>query len=202
MSKRRGFTVWFTGMSSSGKSTIGRAVAEALQARGRSVELLDSGRIRKAINRTLGFSREEVEVNLLRLGYECSLLNRNGVVAIVTAISPYADSRALVRAEVSDFVEVFCRCPIDVLESRGARVLFNKARRGEIAHVAGVNSPFEEPPDPDVVLDTDRHNVAACCRKVIAALEQRNLIGPEEPASYTPQEEQMIRDRLQDLGYL
>ncbi len=96
-------------MSGSGKSTVGRAVAEALRARGLTVELLDSGRIREQLNRNLGFSREEIETNLLRLGYECKLLNRNGVTVIVAAVSPYRDVRDRLREEIGDFVEVHCR---------------------------------------------------------------------------------------------
>lgn len=198
----KGFTIWFTGMSSSGKSTIGRAVAEDLSARGLSVEVLDSGRIRQQLNRGLGFSREEVETNLLRLGYECTLLNRNGITAIVTAVSPYRDVRDRLRGEIGDFVEVFCRCPMEVLIKRGAGELFAKAQRGEIEHVAGVNAPYEEPLKPEVRLDSDRMSVEESVAKVIATLEVLGRVDRIEPACYTPKEEEMIRKRLEDLGYL
>ncbi|MFQ5462006.1 MAG: adenylyl-sulfate kinase, partial [Phycisphaerae bacterium] len=135
------FTIWFTGLSGSGKSTIGKAVGDALKARGLTVEVLDSGRIRQKLNRTLGFTREEVETNLLRLGYECTMLNRNGVVAVVTAVSPYRDVRDQLRRDIGRFVEVYCRCAMDILMQRGAKTLFEKAQRGEIQHVAGVNAP-------------------------------------------------------------
>lgn len=196
------FTIWFTGISGSGKSTIGLAVGEALRARGLNVEVLDSGRIRQQLNRTLGFTREEVETNLVRLGYECRLLNRNGVTAIVTAVSPYRDARDRLREQIGEFVEVHCRCPMEVLEERGARELFDKARRGEIKHVAGIDTPYEEPLSAEIVLDTDRATVEQSVGKVLATLSHLGRIEGVEQAAYTPREEQMIRNRLKDLGYL
>jgi adenylyl-sulfate kinase len=189
-------------MSGSGKSTIGRGVGDALRARGLQVEVLDSGRIRQQLNRTLGFTREEVQTNLLRLGYECRLLNRNGVIAIVTAVSPYRDVRDQLREEIEDFVEVYCRCPMEVLVQRGAGELIEKVKRGEIAHVAGVDAPYEEPLKPEVLLNTDQLSVEQAVTKAITTLEVLGRIRRTEPAAYTAEEEEMIRRRLQDLGYL
>ena len=189
-------------MSGSGKSTVGQGVAHALTARGVNVELLDSGRIRQQLNRTLGFSREEVETNLLRLGYECKMLNRNGVTAIVTAVSPYRDVRNRLRDEIGEFVEVYCRCPMETLTARGAGELMEKAQRGEIKHVAGVNAPYEEPLKPEVLLNTDRQGVDECVAQVVTTLELLGRLKRAESSRYTPQEEKMIRQRLQDLGYL
>lgn len=189
-------------MSGSGKSTVGRDVGEALRARGLTVEVLDSGRIRQQLNRTLGFTREEVETNLLRLGYECKLLNRNGVTAVVTAVSPYRDVRDRLRDQIGEFVEIHCRCPMEVLMRRGAGELFEKARRGEIAHVAGVDAPYEEPLKPEVLLNTDESTVEQSVNKVIATLEVLGRIERVEAACYSPEEEEIIRQRLQDLGYL
>jgi len=197
-----GFTIWFTGMSGSGKSTIGQGVADALRARGLNVEVLDSGRIRQQLNRNLGWSREEVEANLLRLGYECELLNRNGVTAIVTAVSPYRDVRDRLREQIGRFVEVYCRCPMEVLMRRGAEELFEDALRGKIAHVAGVNAPYEEPLKPEVLLNTDVVTVDQAVSSVLATLEVLGRIPRVDTAYYTPAEEQMIRQRLEDLGYL
>ena len=196
------FTIWFTGLSGSGKSTIGQKVADALQQRGLRVEVLDSGRIRQQVNRHLGFSREEVETNLLRLGYECKLLNRNGVTVIVTAVSPYRDVRDRIREEVVEFVEVHCRCPMEVLVKRGAGELFERARRGEIEHVAGVNAPYEEPLKPEILLNTDQINIEESVANTITTLEVLGRIERVESACYSPEEEEVIRQRLQDLGYL
>lgn len=198
----KAFTIWFTGLSGSGKSTIGRRVGDALRARGMAIELLDSGRIRQQLNRTLGFTREEVETNLLRLGYECRLLNRNGVTAIVTAVSPYRDVRERLRDEIGEFVEIYCRCSMEVLMKRGARELIEKAQRGEITHVAGVNSPYEEPLQPEVLLNTDQLTADHAVTQVLATLELLGRTEKMESAAYTAQEEEMIRQRLQDLGYL
>ncbi len=189
-------------MSGSGKSTIGLEVGDALRARGLTVEVLDSGRIRQQLNRTLGFTREEIETNLLRLGYECKLLNRNGVTAIVTAVSPYRDVRGRLRDEIGEFVEIYCRCPMEVLMQRGACELFEKAQRGEVAHVAGVNAPYEEPLKPEVLLNTDQLTVEQSVNQVMATLELLARIERVDYAGYTPEEEEMIRRRLQNLGYL
>ena len=196
------FTIWFTGLSGSGKSSIGQKVAEALRQRGLRVEVLDSGRIRQQVNRHLGFTRQEVETNLLRLGYECKLLNRNGVTVIVTAVSPYRDVRDRIREEVVDFVEVHCRCPMEILIKRGAGELFERAKRGEIEHVAGVNAPYEEPLKPEILLNTDQINIEESVANTIATLEALGRIERVESACYSPAEEEVIRQRLQDLGYL
>jgi adenylyl-sulfate kinase len=198
----QGFTIWFTGMSGSGKSTIGLGVGDALRARGVQVEVLDSGRIRQQLNRNLGWTREEVETNLLRLGYECELLNRNGITAIVTAVSPYRDVRDRLRERVGRFVEVYCRCPMEVLMRRGAGELFEKAQRDEITHVAGVNAPYEEPLKPEVLLNTDQVTIEQAVNNVLATLEILGYVERVETACYTPAEEEMIRQRLLDLGYL
>jgi adenylyl-sulfate kinase len=198
----KAFTVWFTGITQSGKTTVASAVADRLRERGLTVEVLDSGRLRREINRSLGFTREEVEANILRLGYECRMLNRNGVIAVAAAVSPYRDSREKVREAVGRFVEVYCRCPMEELVRRDDSGLFERARRGEVDHVAGVNAPYEEPPMPEVVLDTDRVGVADAAAKVLATLEILGMVARTESAAYTPEEEEIIRRRLQDLGYL
>jgi len=197
-----GFTIWLTGMSGSGKSSLARALAEALSTRGLAVEVLDSGRIRAQINRSLGFSREEIEENTLRLAYECVLLNRNGVVTIVGSVSPYRAVRDKAREQIGDFVEVYCRCPMEVLMQRDTKGLYEKALKSEIDHMAGVNAPYEEPLKPEVLINTDQLSTDEAAAQVIKTLELLGRISRHQGAAYTEQEEEMIRRRLEDLGYL
>lgn len=197
-----GFTIWLTGMSGSGKSSVANAVADRLRARGLAVEVLDSGRIRSQINRSLGFSREEIEENTLRLAYECKLLNRNNVVAIVGSVSPYRAVRDKAREQIGAFVEVYCRCSMEVLLQRDTNGLYEKALRDEVKHVAGVNAPYEEPLKPEVLLNTDQLSVDEATTQVIKTLELLKRVRRDRGAAYTPDEEEMIRRRLEDLGYL
>jgi len=198
-----GFTIWFTGLSGSGKTTLAEQTREALVARGVNAEWLDSARIRRELNRDLGFTREDIEKNLKRLGYECKLLNRNGVVALVSAISPYRQTRDEIRKDIGRFVEVYCRCPLEVLVRRDEHGLFERAQKGEIKNVAGIDVMYEEPIKPEVVVETDRESPETGVNRVIRTAE---IMGYLEPAkaggAYTPAEEEMIRNRLRDLGYL
>ncbi|MCH7719561.1 MAG: adenylyl-sulfate kinase [Planctomycetes bacterium] len=196
------FTIWITGLSSSGKTTVAQAVTEALRARGKQVECLDSGAIRRTINRSLGFSRDEIETNLKRLAYDASMLNRNGVIAVVSAVSPYRRVRDSIREASPGFVEVYCRCPMEVLVSRDPSGLFDRAQRGKVQHVAGINAPYEEPLTPEVLLNTDGESPDECAAKVIATLELLGRIEQRESSCYTAAEEELIKQRLQDLGYL
>jgi len=196
------FTVWFTGLPRSGKSTVARLVLDGLREGGHRAELLNSARIRREINRSLGFSREDIKENMARLSYECRMLNRNGLIAVVTSVSPYRDLRDEVRREIGRFVEVYCRAPLEVLIKRDKRGLFERAQKGEVQFVAGVNAPYEEPIKPEVLLDTDREPAEACAAKVIKTLELLGYIEPMEQATYTQEETEIIKQRLSDLGYL
>lgn len=199
---KEGFTIWLTGLSSSGKTSIANAVGDLLRIRGVAAEVLDSGRIRAQINRSLGFSKEEIEENTMRLAYECKLLNRNGIVAIVGSVSPYREVRDRAREQIDHFIEVYCRCPMEVLMKRDTKGLYEKALKNEIQHVAGVNAPYEEPLKPEVLLNTDHKKVDESALKVMTTLELLGRIERMEGAAYTPAEEEMIRQRLEDLGYL
>ena len=196
-----GFTVWFTGLTGSGKSTLARMLRDQMVGLGRQCEMLDSGRIRQALNRSLGFTREEIEGNLKRIAYECKLLNRNGVVTVVGAISPYRGVRDAIREDVGRFIEVYCRCPLEVLMKRDKSDLFGRAQRGEIQHVAGINSRYEEPIKPEVLLNTDVETPEACVRRIISTLRILGYLSEIASSAYTPEEEDMIKNRLRDLGY-
>ncbi len=198
---KEGFTVWLTGMTGSGKSTLARLLHQRLDTRGFHCEVLDSGRIRQALNRSLGFSREEVETNLLRIGYECKLLNRNGIVAIVAAVSPYRDVRERIKADVERLVEVYCRCPLDVLLQRDTADLLARARRGEVKHVAGINAPYEEPIKPAVTVNTDVDRPETCVDGIVSVLERLGYLPSRPSARYTEDEETIIKERFRDLGY-
>ena len=198
----RGFTVWFTGLSCSGKTTVSKKVAEELLKRGLKVEVLDGDVVRTNLSKGLGFSKEDRDTNIKRIGFVCKLLSRNGVVAIGAAISPYRDVRDYNRQEIGDFVEVYCKCPLEVCIERDVKGLYKKALAGEISNYTGVSDPYEEPLNPEVVLETDKETLEQSVGKVIRKLEELRYIEPAEAASYSEEEEETIKQRLTDLGYL
>ena len=197
-----GFTIWFTGLTGSGKSTLVGLLHDQVVGLGYSCETLDSGRIRQLLNRSLGFTREEIEANLMRIAYECKLLNRNRVIAIVGAISPYRAARDRIRQDVGRFIEVYCRCPLEVLMERDQSGLFERAQRGEVEHVAGINAPYEEPIKPEVLLNTDVETPDDCVQKILSTLRLLGYLPEADSSAYTAEEESIIKQRLQDLGYL
>jgi len=168
----RGFVVWFTGLSGAGKSTLARALESVLRERGLQVEVLDGDVVRTNLSKGLGFSKEDRDTNIRRIGFVCKLLARNGVAVVAAAISPYREIRDEVRHDVGDFVEVFVRCPIDVLKERDAKGLYAKALKGEITNFTGISDPYEEPLNPEVTVDTDRESEAESLAILIAKLEE------------------------------
>jgi adenylyl-sulfate kinase len=173
-----GFTVWFTGLSGAGKTTLSAALAEALRARGRRVEVLDGDVVRTNLSKGLGFSREDRDTNIRRIGFVARLLTRNDVAVIVAAISPYRAVRDEVRSEIGSFVEVFVRCPLETLIERDVKGLYERALRGEVAQFTGVSDPYEEPLNPEVVVNTDRESVEESVARVVAALERLGHLPP------------------------
>ncbi len=167
-----GFVVWFTGLSGAGKSTIANALKAELERRGRHVELLDGDEVRTHLSKGLGFSKEDRDTNIRRIGYVARLIARSGGVAITAAISPYRDVRDEVRAQSAGFVEVYMRCPIETLTERDTKGLYRKALAGEIANFTGVSDPYEEPLHPEVVCDTARETPAESLGKILDALER------------------------------
>jgi adenylyl-sulfate kinase len=174
----RGFTVWFTGLSGAGKSTISEALAPVLKERGLNVEILDGDIVRTNLSKGLGFSKEDRDTNILRIGFVAHLLSRNGVAVMTAAISPYREIRDQCRAQIGDFIEVFVKCPIDELVKRDVKGLYEKAIRGEIPNFTGVSDPYEEPLNPEVTVETDKETVEESVAKVVAALEERGYIQP------------------------
>ena len=177
MSAGRGFTLWFTGLSGAGKSTLARGVRAALEARGHRVEILDGDEVRQNLSKGLGFSKEDRDTNISRIGYVARLLSRNGVVAITAAISPYRDVRDEVRrAHEAAFVEVFVDCSIDALVRRDRKGLYARALKGEIQNFTGVSDPYEAPIAADVIVHTDREAVDESLSTIVGWLEREGLI--------------------------
>ena len=174
----KGFTLWFTGMSGAGKSTLASLVAEELRARGHRVEVLDGDEIRTHLSKGLGFSKEDRDTNIRRIGYVAKLLSRNGVVAISAAISPYRDIRDELRREHERFFEVYMNCTIEQLSARDVKGLYKKALAGEIKNFTGVSDPYEPPPSPELVLDTGIETVEESYKKLIRRLEEVGFINP------------------------
>lgn len=167
-----GFTIWFTGLSGAGKTTISRLVEKELRTRGRKVEVLDGDVVRENLSKGLGFSKEDRDTNIRRIGFVCELLTRNDVVAIAAAISPYRAIRDENRARVGGrFVEVYCDCPIDVLSERDIKGLYKKALAGEIKNFTGIDDPYEPPLHPEVVIRSDQETPEQSAAKVIAKLQ-------------------------------
>lgn len=168
--KEKGFAVWFTGLPSSGKSTLAKSVAEELRAHGHQVEILDGDEVRQRLTKDLGFSKADRDENIRRIGYVAKLLSRNGVVAIAAAISPYRELRDEVRQDIGDFVEVYVECNIQVCATRDAKGLYKQAFSGEISNFTGVSDPYEPPLRPEVVVKTDRETPSESTARILGAL--------------------------------
>lgn len=168
-----GLTVWFTGLSSAGKTTLSRAVYERLWARGHRVELLDGDEVRQHLSRGLGFSKEDRNENIRRIGFVAEMLTRHGVIALVSAISPYREGRDEVRGRIADFLEVYVNAPLNVCEERDVKGLYRKARLGEIPGFTGIDDPYEPPLSPEIECRTDRETIAESAEKIVEAVETR-----------------------------
>jgi sulfate adenylyltransferase len=177
----RGFTVWFTGLSGAGKSTLSEALMPALRQRGHKVEILDGDIVRTNLSKGLGFSKEDRDTNILRIGFVAGEIAHHGGTVICAAISPYRATRNESRKMVGEnFIEVFVDTPIDVCEQRDVKGLYAKARRGQITGFTGVDDPYEAPVNPEITLDTVNFDPLANARKIIAYLDERGFLMPAE----------------------
>jgi adenylyl-sulfate kinase len=174
----KGFTLWFTGMSGAGKSTLANLVAEELRARGHRVEVLDGDEIRTHLSKGLGFSKEDRDTNIRRIGYVAKLLSRNGVVAISAAISPYREVRDELRREHERFFEVYVNCTIEKLSARDVKGLYKKALAGELKNFTGISDPYEAPHSPELVINSGIETVEESYKKLIHRLEEVGFINP------------------------
>jgi adenylyl-sulfate kinase len=172
----KGFALWFTWLSGSGKSTLSERIYQRLVASGAKVELLDGDEVRTHLSKGLGFSKEDRDTNVRRIGFVAELLAKHGVIAITAAISPYIETRAAVRERIENFVEIFMDCPIAVLAERDVKGLYKKALAGEIPHFTGVSDPYEPPVSPDVRVDSSTEDIAVSEERVWTLLKDRGLI--------------------------
>lgn len=180
----KGVTIWFTGLSGAGKTTIANKLVPILRERGHKVEVLDGDVVRTNLSKGLGFSKEDRDTNIRRIGFVCNLLTRNGVTAIAAAISPYREVRDEVRKQVGSFVEVYVHCPLDTLVERDVKGLYKKAIAGEIKNFTGVSDPYEAPLNAEVVVDSSKESVDESVAKVLRALETRGLLAPAKAGAH------------------
>lgn len=180
--EHQGFTLWFTGLSGAGKTTVSRVIEQELRERGMKVEVLDGDVVRENLSKGLGFSKEDRDTNIRRIGWVCEVLSRNGVVAIAAAISPYREIRDEIRGKVENFVEVYAECPILVLAERDVKGLYKKALAGEIKNFTGVSDPYEAPENAEVTYHSDRETVEESANKILKKLEEMELIPMREMA--------------------
>ncbi len=195
----KGFTVWFTGLSGAGKTTLANIVQEQLLARGYKVETLDGDIVRTHLSKGLGFSRADRDTNILRIGFVAKLLTRNEVVVLVSAISPYRVTRDQVRADIGSFVEVFVKCPLEICIERDTKGLYKKALAGEIAQFTGVSDVYEHPLNPEIVVETANETPSESALKIMARLEELGYLVSEEfvqsNGAYNEEEEGCTHER-------
>ena len=169
---QRGVTIWFTGLSGAGKTTISKVVAEKLRLQGCKLEILDGDIVRENLTKGLGFSKADRDENIRRIGFVSHLLTRNGVIVLVSAISPYREIREEVKQKIGDFVEVYVNAPLTVCEERDVKGLYKRARAGEIKNFTGIDDPYEPPFNPTIECRTDLEELEESVAKVFNKLEE------------------------------
>src|SRR5437660_4930111 len=193
-----GFTIWFTGLSGAGKSTLSEVIEQRLRARGRNIEVLDGDIVRTHLSKGLGFSREDRDTNIKRIAFVCGLLTRNGVICISAAIAPYREARQWAREEIGTFVEVYVKCPIEVCRQRDVKGLYKLVDEGKIKNFTGVDDPYEEPENPELVIETDKESVGESFSRIFAKLVELGYLEGEENSE---DEAKVVTERLASLGY-
>jgi adenylylsulfate kinase len=183
MADEKGFTLWFTGLSGAGKTTISTIVERELRDRGSRVEVLDGDVVRENLSKGLGFSKEDRDTNIRRIAFVADLLSRNGVPVITAAISPYRELRDEARELMGDrFIEIFVKASVEVCAERDVKGLYEKAFKGEIKEFTGVSDPYEPPLNPELTLDTEHDSAEEDAQKILTLLEERQLIPAAQPA--------------------
>lgn len=174
---KEGFTLWFTGLSGAGKSAVADKAGLKLEEKyGHLVERLDGDIVRQHLTADLGFTKEDRDTNIKRVSFVAKLLSRNGVSVLASFISPYRERREKTRNMVTNFIEVYVKCPIEVCEERDVKGLYEKARNGEIDNFTGISDPYEEPDDPEITLETDKEDIEESVQKVIDYLGEHGYL--------------------------
>lgn len=181
----KAYTLWFTGLSGSGKSTLSTKVADELRRRGCPVELLDGDEVRTHLSKGLGFSKEDRDINVRRIGFVCKLLTRHGVWSLTAAISPYRDTRDALRKDIGNFIEIYVECSIQKLAERDVKGLYKKALAGEIKNFTGVSDPYEPPVHPDIVVNSEKETVEESFNKIMRTLETKGFLEPLKTSAST-----------------
>jgi len=176
MTNKKGFCLWFTGLSGSGKSTLSRMLEPELRKRGCGVEILDGDEVRENLSKGLGFSKEDRDTNIRRIGYVAKLLARNGAVVMTAAISPYADVRRQCRGMIGNFVEVYAECSVEELTRRDVKGLYAKALSGEIKNFTGISDPYEIPENAEVTVNSETQSPEESVKVIVDYLEANDLI--------------------------
>jgi len=201
--RTRGFTLWFTGLPCSGKTTISEIVGKEFRERDLNVEMLDGDELRRNLSKDLGFSKEDRETHIKRVGFIAKLLSRNDVATLAAFVSPYRAVRKYLRIEIGNFIEVYVKCPVEVCIKRDVKGMYKKAIAGEIKNFTGISDPYEEPLEPEIIVETDKEMPMESAQKVIQRLESMEYIPPaSESVIYTAEEEKSIKEKLKIRGYL
>lgn len=174
--EQKGVTIWFTGLSGAGKTTICQAVEQELRLQGYKLEVLDGDIVRENLTKGLGFSKADRDENIRRIGFVSHLLTRNGVIVLVSAISPYREVREEVRQKIGNFVEVYVSAPLEVCEQRDVKGLYKRARAGEIKQFTGIDDPYEPPLNPEVDCETHQETLEQSVQKVMDCLEKMGYL--------------------------
>jgi len=210
----RGFTLWLTGLPYSGKNTLANRIRKLIEEMGLRVELLEGKEIRNTLSKGLGYSKEDRDENIRRIGFVCHLLTRNNIAVIVSAISPYRAVRDENRKIIGSYIEVYVKCPVDICMKRDTKGDYRKAVKGEISSYTGISAPYEEPLSPEIIVETDRETEEESSKKVVKYLvyagylpkgvgDYKEAIHENvEEEIYCVEDEEKIKQRLRDLGYL
>ncbi len=183
MTNQKGFCLWFTGLSGSGKSTLSRMLEPELRKRGCKVEILDGDEVRENLSKGLGFSKEDRDTNIRRIGYVAKLLSRNGAIVMTAAISPYAEVRRQCRGMMGSFVEVYAECSIEELTRRDVKGLYAKALSGEIKNFTGISDPYEVPEHAEITVNSESQDPEESLKEILGYLETNGLIPAAAPAN-------------------